>query len=133
MATTPLIEYRSAGRDGYGQRVFPDGRVEEWAAPADDEAGAPAWHALAQLTAAEVARVEAGLADSGFFALPARLAPATRIQDGTTTTWRAHHGERTHTVVAHDDADESAPPLQTLFSLLQEVIGQALNRAADGE
>jgi hypothetical protein len=131
MADTPLIEYRLEARQVYGQRVFPDGRVEEWDVPADDEDGDPAWRPLTHLSADELARLEAGLHASDFFDLPARLDPPSPVRDGMSTTWQASRDGHTHTVHAHGAWLDTFPTLQRLNDLLQLLVGQALNRAAD--
>lgn len=135
----PILQQIVLTRSAWGARVFADGRVDEYSdeetAPGDDFSQtldvAPEWRSLTKLPQEEVERLRSEIRDSGFFNLPSRIEPSRHVYDGVTTSWRADLDGVRHEVTARGSEGQRA--LQKLNDLLQELIGEALNREADGK
>jgi hypothetical protein len=122
------IVYQGRARtgNGWGTRVLPDGRAEEWT-----DLGT--WEPLVHLDDAAMASLREAVAESGFFELPESIAPDRPVRDGTMLTWEIELDGRKHSVTARHSAASPDPVLAKLDEELQRVVGEALNREADDE
>ncbi len=140
MANTDLLlEWLVDSGTQWGTRIYSDGRVEEYSDKDMTFDGKDfitrrvplQWRPLTHLAAAEQHRLTSAIAAAGFFALPAQVAPAPRLEDGTTSTWTVARDGKQHRVTAHEAGAAQNAALQQLGKVVQEVTAAALQRAGD--
>ncbi len=135
-----LVEQRTEDpRTGpFIRRLSPDGAYAEYSSTVSTfrdgaivtESVEPAWRVQEQLSADQVARVDAAVRN-GFFDLDAEYRPPGTFADGFTVTWRACAGDREHAVVLHSVDAGQIPALAAVRDAFELALAEAA--AAAGE
>jgi hypothetical protein len=121
------IEYMGRARSGiWGTRVTADGLAEEFV----EQEG---WQPLVQLAPEDIEALRDVVTGIDFFALPEEVDLERPVRDGTTLVWRIEMDGNHHGLVARHNPASPNPALARLDHELQRVVGEALNREADGE
>ncbi len=135
-----LVEQRTEdpGTGPFVRRLSPDGTYAEYSGTVSTfrdgaivtEPVEPAWRVQEQLTAEQVARVEAAVR-GGFLDLDAEYRPPGQVADGFTVTWRACAGDREHTVVLHSVDAGQIPALAAVRDAFELALAEAAAEAGD--
>ena len=88
-----------------------------------------AWRRVVRLEPAELERVRAAIAASGFMDAAEEHRPRATSIGGSNVTWTATDGGRTHTVRLYGVPDVSVPEVTALHEAVERTIAEALQRA----
>lgn len=136
-----LLEQRMEEATGpFLRRLSPDGTYAEYSGTQSTFRGGaivtervePAWRVREQLSAEQVARVEAALRH-GFFDLDDEYRPPGTTVDGFRVTWRACSGGREHAVVLHSVDAGQVPALAAVRDAFELALAEAADEAGRRE